>query len=1070
MQRLTKKLFVETQLAKLLLGMVLLVGILAYNGMVRENYPDLEIPSAIVLTYWPGAAPEQVEKEVTKHLEDEILALKGLKTFSSGSYNSFSVVAVEFDADMPMLEAMQLLRDAIDKAEAEFPSGAGIEKPEIEEMSVSNMPVISWSLSGEVDDLLLTDTAKRVERAFEQLPLVKKVDIVGMREKSLHVRLDPSRLRELGISPLLVRERIQAANLDMAWGEFEAQENTFTMYLAGRFEQVQQVEQLPILRLGERTVRLYELAEVDLRLDRERSRTYFSINGEPFQRGVTLDVLKRPGADTFAVIDSTIALVEELQSQADWPQGLSMTHINDDGELIEQAFNDISSSMLQAVVIVFAVLMLLLTWREALIAGLALPVTMLAVLATMGALGYSFNSMIMIGMVLALGLMVDVYILVMEGMHENLFVRQLSFAEASLATVKQFALPATAGQLTTILAMVPMMMVGGIDGKFIRILPITITVTLLLSLFVAFLVCLPLSRYMLEKNAANSQPLLMDKFAERVREGLSNWLSRWVLASRVHAFVWSAAAFCLFAFSLHIAGLLPSEMYPEADDRKIGVSIELAPDATLAQSQRVADKAGEFLLEQDYIEKIIAYVGAKSPMTTANLNDALLPSEAWNQVGFSLTLLPKDQRDSLSFEYLEPLRQGLDKALFDEPGLTVKLVHIGGNPDTAAPIQIDLIGADYNQLIHLAAEVKRQLQSIPGSSDVADNLGPALNEIRFFPRHEMLSFHGIGEGELAQQIRVAMEEDEIGHFKVEGVEDDPKIRLSMLWPSRLGSQGGPRHIAELNQLPILNQQGRVVPLRELVEFQVQPTPRVFVHREGQRTVTVTARAEGRTAAEVVADMQEVMSELSESWPTGYRYAFGGEVTKADESYGQMGIAFLVAMGSIFVLLSLMFNSFAQPLIIILVVPLAMIGTFFGYFLTGTVMSFSGLIGIVSLAGIAVNNGIVLVDTMNQHLRRGESVAQAASLGAADRLRPILSTSLTTILSLLPLAYSDPQWYPLCMAIVYGLVASTLISLVVIPAFYLLLTKPEVTKPVVTGPVAKQEPLQVSETNIDVEGV
>ncbi|WP_413110639.1 efflux RND transporter permease subunit [Thaumasiovibrio sp. DFM-14] len=1037
---MSRKLFVDTLFARLMLGMLLLAGVLSYNNMVRENYPDLEIPAAIVMTYWPGAAPEQIEKEITKHLEDEIVSLKGLKSFSSGSYNSYSIVSVEFDADMPVSEAMPLLRTAVDKAAANFPAGQGIEKSDIEEMSVSNMPVISFALSGDVDDMLLSDTAKQLESAMEGLPLVKKVTISGLREKSLHVRLNPSRLRSLGLSPILVRERIQSANLDMAWGEFEADENTFNLYMAGRFDNITQVKQLPVLRIDDmRTIRLGEIADVDMRLDREKSRTFFSINGNEFERGVTLDVLKRPGADTFAVIEQTLALAEQY-TQSNWPQALTLTHVSDDGELIELAFNDISSSMKQAVIIVFVVLMLLLSWREAIVAGCALPVTILGVLAVMAAMGYSFNSMIMIGMVLALGLMVDVFILVMEGMHENLYVHKMPFSDAALTTVKQFILPASAGQLTTILAMLPMMMIGGIDGKFIRILPITITVTLLMSLLVAFLICLPLSRYILNNAHKNQQPLLIDILSTRFKSRLSLWLETYVVKRRRYALGWVLGGFALFLAAIMLSAILPSEMYPEADDRKIGIAIELAPDATLDQSQRVADKAGEFLRQQYWVEKMIAYVGAKSPMTTANLNDALLPSEAWNQVGFSLTLLPKEQREMLSYDYLPLIREGLNQALNDEPGLSIKLVHIGGNPDTSAPIQIDLTGDDYNTLIDIAADVKRELAMIAGSSDVSDNLGPALHEIRFSIKPEMLSFHGISEAELAQQIRIAMEEDEIGHFKVNGIDDDPKIRLSVAWPSRNGELGGPRHLAEMNLLQIINQRGDSIPLTELVDYQITEVPRVFVHREGRRTVSVTARNEGQTANQIITAMMPKIEAMSSHWPQDYFYQFGGDVSKADDSYSQMGTAFLLAMFSIYVLLTLMFGSFVQPAIIILIVPLALIGTFFGYFLSGTAMSFSGLIGIVSLAGIAVNNGIVLVDTMNQHQLAGESVLQAAALGAADRLRPILSTSLTTVLSLLPLAFSSPQWYPLCMAIIYGLIASTVIAIIIIPALYVLLTK------------------------------
>lgn len=254
---------------------------------------------------------------------------------------------------------------------------------------------------------------------------------------------------------------------------------------------MEKIRQLPITRLGDnRPVRLQEIADVSLRLDREKSRNYFSLDNAPFTRGITLDVTKRPGEDSFAVIAATEKLVAEVTGDSTWPQGLTLTRVTDDGELIELAFEEISGSMIQVVIIVFAVfalLMFLLTWREALIAGFALPVTLLATLAGMAILGYNLNSTIMVGMVLALGLLVDVFILVMEGMHEGLYVRKKSFPEAALDTVKTFILPATAGQLTTILAMVPLMMVGGIPGKFIRILPLTITISLVISLVVAFI-------------------------------------------------------------------------------------------------------------------------------------------------------------------------------------------------------------------------------------------------------------------------------------------------------------------------------------------------------------------------------------------------------------------------------------------------------------------------------------------------------------------------------------------------------------------------------------------------------
>ena len=1037
-----ENLFLQTLLGRLLLGLFLLAGTFAYTTMPREHAPDLEIPQALVTVSWPGAAPEQVEKEITKKLEDEIRSLKGLKKYHSGSYNSYSVLAVEFDADMPVGESMQRLRAALDKAESEFPARAGIEKPELEEMSAAEMPAINWILHGDVDDLVLTDTAKRLEAAFKAIPSVKKVDLGGLREKSLHIRLKPAKLRELGISPLAVQQRIESANRDMAWGEFEGSDSLFFLYLAGRFEAVEQLRQLPIARLGDnRPVRLEELAEVELQLDREKSRTFFSLNNAPYTRGITLDVTKRPGADTFEVIAATKSVVAEFTRSESWPRGLSLSPVFDLGELIELSFNDTFNSLYLAVLIVFIVLMFLLTWREALIAGLAIPVTLMATLAGLGLLGYTFSSIAMIGMVLALGLLVDVFILVMEGMHEGIYVRRQQFPEAALHTVKAYLRPASAGQLTTILAMLPLMTVGGVDGKFMRILPVTITIALLVSLVVAFLICIPLSRFLLAREVGVEHDLLIDRVSKRCRQQLSDWLLHGPLRSHRRAALWVGGAVALFLLSLMAAAQLPVLMYEESEDRRIGVSIELGPNTTLEQAQQIANKAGAYLRRQSWMEKSIAYVGQKSPITRSALKDALLPYEAYHQVGFTLILVPKDERDKLAFEYLDELRRGLYQALADEAGFEVYLTYFGGNPNPTVPVQIELKGQDYERLREISLAVRQQLAQIPGAVGIRDNLGVPLREIRFRFLAERLSFHDLTEENVVRQVRMWMAEDEYGHFKWPGIQDDPKIRFSMEWPSRGDTPGSPRHVSEIELMDVITPQGVSVPLLDLVDFKVVESPQVYVHSDGRRTVSVQSRAEGQTATTIMLSMLPHLEEMKEKWPEGYDYRLAGELESAGEGYGHMGDAFLAAVFLIFVLLTLMFNSMTQPIIILLTVPLALTGSLLGFFLSGMALSFLGMIGVVALSGITVNTGIVLVETMNRHRAAGESIRTAAALGASERLRPIISTSLTTILGLIPLALSDPQWYPICMAIIYGLSASTLFSLVVVPALYLLLTRP-----------------------------
>jgi len=676
----------------------------------------------------------------------------------------------------------------------------------------------------------------------------------------------------------------------------------------------------------------------------------------------------------------------------------------------------------------------------------AVLVTMMGTLAVINLLGYTFNSMVMIGMVLALGLLVDVFILVMEGMHDGIYINGLDFNQSARQTVRSYMLPAIAGQSTTILALLPLMFVGGVDGKFIRILPVTITVALLVSLLVAFLVCIPLSRYLLGSEEGKSGELPIDRISGRYRDQLKNWLLAMVLTRRRRAASWVAGAVGLFVLSLLAVSQLPVLMYEDSDDRKIGIAIELGPNASLEESQRVADLTMAYLQEQPWIEKTIAYVGQKSPVTTSALADSLLPNKAYNQVGFTVLLPPKEERKQLSFEYMDDLRAGLDQALAREAGLEYFLVNLGGNPNPSDPVQIDIIGPDYNTLREIAGAVKMALARIPGAVGARDNMGAPLRELRFQFIPEQLNFYGIREADAVRQIRLHMAQDKYGQFKVDGVEDDPDIRIGTRWPSIDKEQGLPRHVAELMLMHVITDDGYPVPLAKLLSERDVESPRVYVHADGQRAITVSSRVDGRTATQVVAALQPFLEREQEGWPPGYRYRLGGELESATEGYTDMGAAFLMALLLIFMLLALLFNSMRQPLIILLSVPLATTGTFLGFFLAGIPLSFTSLIGLVSLAGITVNDAIVMVETMNRHRHHGMSLAEAAARGAGDRLRPIISTSLTTILALIPLAYSDPGWYALCMAIIFGLAASTVSALVIIPGAYLLLTPRQMKQP------------------------
>ncbi|MCR9116805.1 MAG: efflux RND transporter permease subunit [bacterium] len=1026
----------------LLLVLIVAAGLIAYDALVKESLPDLEIPQATISTYWPGADPQTIEQEVTEKIETELSTLKGVKKITSASFDSYSLIAVEFVAEADLTESMQLLRVKIDDAEAELPRD--VETPTVNQVSVDDRPILSVSIYGNVNAAILSRTAKELEDRLEKVQGINEVKIGGLREEVIRIQLIPERLVALRISPTEVQGAIASANRDMPWGEIESDQLGAATRLYGRFRDIEDLKNLPVARLdgaGGRVVRLEEIAEVRRDLERETSRAYLSVDGGEYKRSIDISLTKVPGADSLNAIENALAELEAARADENWPHGLEYRVTNDQSDKIWESLLRVFNNGWQAMLCVFVILLFMLSWREALIAGLSIPLTFLGGIAAIWVMGYTLNEMVLIGMVLALGLLVDVFILLMEGMHEGIYVENGTFGQAAMATVRRYALPAFAGQMTTILALAPLMAVNGVAGKFIRILPVTTICCLVMSFVVAVLIDIPLSRYLLgRKKGAENKKSLIDRLTIWLSAKLAQFTLRLTVPNKLVAAVWVVLVGGLFIVAVKAFGTLPLKMYSERDGRNMGVTVELPADATLETSQACADLVGEILRKKDYLESTVKLVGQKSPMSGGALTDALTPTSGHYLVGFSSVFKPLEERDFPAYEYTDELRDEI-VAVVDEnfPGGTVVLTAETGKPEAGDPVQVEIIGNEMETLRTLSKQAQEALRQVKGAVDVRDNLGNMQVDIKLEPKREALDFYGITHEELASQIRFAMSDQEIGKFAIGGVAEDLEIRLGTAWPSRKGALGGPQLMQELMTVRVFRPGGETVPIMSVVQQKTGSSPLSITRQDGQRSILVSSKIKDRVATEVVNDLTPKLQELQKNWPAGYSFRTAGEAQEAEETFGSSGQAMGVALFLVFALLVLLFRSFTQPFIIVLTIPMAMIGTFFGFYALGMPFSFTAMIGIVSLIGIVVNDAIVMVETMNEHVAKGATIQHAAAKGGADRLRPIVTTSITTIIGLIPLMLSDAMWEPLCLSIIFGLLASTFFSLLVIPSLYLLLT-------------------------------
>ncbi len=1031
----TRFFFLRTVFGILLTVLLVVGGLLGYGSMIKESNPDIAVAIASVTTTWGGADPETIEQQITNELEKEIKSVEGLKTLDSASFSGFSLINAEFRTDVDVDQSIQKLRDAVSKAEANLPREA--DQPSVQAVSVSDAPIITLALFGDLDPVVLSQAAQKIQDRLEKVAGVTEVSLGGARDEVVQIQMNPAQLTALGLSPATIANRIRTANTDVPLDEIESDAIGTQVRLFGRFRQLDDLRNLPITRLDGRVVRLSEIAEIRRELEPEDSRAEISIGGSAYESVVSISVKKVPGQDTIQVIDNVLADIAIAQDDPNvWPPSLDYLVTTDDSEIIWEQLGNLFTNALQAMVAVFVVLFIALSWREALIAGLSIPLTFLGTLAVLWLMGQTLNNMVLIGMVLALGILVDVFILMMEGMHEAIFVSGLSFNQAALKTVKTYAAPAFAGQLTTILAMTPLMAIGGTMGKFIRLLPITAVICLLLSFAIALLIDIPLSRFLLG-NVKGHRKSRIDRLSEKASERFARWSLRYTVRNKATARAWILFALTLFVTSVLAFTQIPTIFFPEEDGLKLGINVELPPTTTLAVTQTVADDLGNILRQKDYFENVIKYTGQSSNLVSSG---TLQPSKGSYLLGFSAVFVPEDEREQVSYEYADDLRIELNQALQQYPGASL-LVSAQSSTGAGDPIQVEIVGSDTTELRQISAQVQNLLRQIPGTTDVRDNLGNLQSDLKLIPRREELDFYGLTEDDIATQARYYMTATDVGDFAIGGNQEDIEIRLSTAWPSRNGEVGGPTRRDELSLIRFFgsNPDEPAVPAGAVVNAVQGQTPLSITHRGGQRTVTVLAKTANRTVGEILADLEPQLEETQASWPPGYSYSFAGEAEEQAETFGSAGQALGLAVFLVFAVLVLQLNSFRQPIIILLAIPLALIGTFGGFFLAWIPFSFSAFIGIIALVGIVVNDAIVMVDTMNGYQQQGMAVRLAAANGVADRLRPILTTSITTIIGLIPLALSAPTWMPLCSAIIFGLIAATGIALIVIPCLYMQFT-------------------------------
>jgi multidrug efflux pump len=1017
-----------------LVVILVIAGLVSYLTLPRESAPEVKIPYILITTPHRGADPEVVEETVTNRIEQELTGLKGMKEITSISQEGLSIITVEFDPDVDIDVALQRVKDKVDLAKPELPSNTDEPvEPVIDEINIAEFPIMLISMSGPISPVRMERIGEDLEDEIESQPGVLEVDLLGALEREIILEVDPDRLAMYGLTIEELLQLVPSQNINQSAGGLETEGIRFNVRVPAEVEDPAEIDRFPLAERNGKTIYLTDLATVrDTFKDRD---TYSRLNGEP---ALTLAVKKRVGANIVEVAQRVRGILDEARKVL--PAGLTLEVIDDRSEDIHDMVLDLENNILTGLILVLVILMVFMGVRSSLIVALAIPMSMLMSFAIIQAMGVTLNMVVLFSLILALGMLVDNAIVIVENIYRFM---EMGYdrLEAAHRGAAEVAWPIIASTATTIAAFSPLLFWPGVMGDFMKYLPMTVIIVLSSSLFVAMII----------------NPVICSRFGKprAARQPAAESDSRFVAAYRrllqggmAHPVSTLLAAFFLLASVLILYGKLGRgiELFPDTDPDQARISLRAPQGTHIEETDRTAGlierRVDPFRTGPDgsmRIEHVVTNVGSAGGGFGGGTSG---PHVA------ELTLVFPDYEDRVdnrgkpwkSANVINRIRE----ALVDVPGAEIKIEENEEGPPTGAPVTVRIIGEDMNVLKDLNRRAMDLMKDVPNLVNIQSDLEAEKPELVFLPDRRRAAMLGINTAVISNTLKSNIFGTKVGDYRHFNDEYDIRIRLPEDERSRLD------HITRYRvQTPA----GKSVPITSLGRFEYRPGMGTIHRIDRKRAVTITADNEGRLGPDVLADVQERLRQLD--LPPGYRIEYAGEKEEQDEASAFLFKAFALAVGLIIAILVTQFNTLSAPLIIITTVLLSTVGVFvgllvgnlpFGIIMTG--------VGVISLAGVVVNNAIVLLDYTRQLQRRGKTVTEAAVEAGITRLRPVLLTAGTTILGLVPMATgvsfdfhsfeiasrsSSSQWWrSMAIAVIFGLGFATMLTLVVVPSFYVML--------------------------------
>ncbi len=1091
----------------LLIFMILFFGIYSYRSLPKELLPEIVWPQIMIQTQYFGNSPEDIESIITRPIEKEVDGVKGLKEITSISAQDVSLIFVEFNTDVDLEDALQRVKDRVDRAESELPSGDDVVGPIVFDIDFSEFPIININMSGEYSIEELKDYAENLQDELEEIPEVSKVLIEGVNEREVKVNADLVKMEALNITFYDIQFALSQENLTMSGGEILLHGMRRGLRVEGEIDDPRELEEIIIKKDGNKTIYLRDVADVIYGFAEPNS--FARLDRQPV---VSVQVVKKGGENLLSATEKIFKIIDQAREDKLIPDGLRISITNDQSEEVINQLDNLNNSMIIAIILVVLVLYFFLGARNAMFVGLAIPMSLFLSFVVIGIINYRINMMVLFSLILALGMLVDNAIVVVENIYRFVDEGHKPWEAARRAT-SEIALPIIASTLTTLAAFFPLALWTGIVGEFMKILPITLIIVLSASLFVALVITPVIAATFIRKKGEGATPdkkrgykvalamigagllmlipgwrlipnlliifgvigILNLAFFHRIQLWFQIHFLPWleVFYERVLRFalkrrnpIWFfTGTFGLFLFAIFLWTVRQPEVlfFPDNDPNYINVICELPIGTDIRTTDafihKLENDIAQFLEpDKDIIESILTTIGKGDPN---DFSSGPQPQKALMTISF----VDFTERNGKNTSKI--MREVTDKIVGNYPGVEIEITKEEMRPPTGKEINLEIIGSDFNELVYLADSIRALIKGagIQGIEGLKMNINTDKPELLVSIDRDKARRFGLSTYQIASDLRTALFGFNATDYKIGEDEYPVMIRLKDEYRYNLSALQNMKISYTDNGITNL------IPLSSVADFDYTSTFSSVRRKDLDRVVTLYSNVvEGYNPTVVNQKIKDLM--INFDIPPGYRYEFTGEQEEQDESLNFLMRALLIAVALIFLILVTQFNSLIRTVIILVSVLFSTIGVIGGLatFKMPFVIIMTG-VGIISLAGIVVNNAIVLVDYIQLlRARRREELGleDEVMLPVNDateclvkagkvRLRPVLLTAVTTLLGLIPMAIGmnfdfggflhnyDPHFYiggdqaqfwgPLAWTIIFGLTFSTFLTLVVVPVMY-----------------------------------